>query len=62
MGSELSFLTSPVPGPSGTLKLLAIADHGHAEVNIQRHPLQAAAKALHGAEAIWISGWCLLCT
>ncbi len=32
MGTELSFLTSPAPGPSGTLKLLAIADHGHAEV------------------------------
>ena len=33
MGTELSFLTSPAPGPSGTLKLLAIADHGHAEVS-----------------------------
>ena len=32
MGSELTFMTSPAPGPSGTLKLLAIADHGHAEV------------------------------
>ncbi len=32
MGEQLSFRTAPAKGPSGTVKMLVIADHGHAQV------------------------------
>lgn len=44
MGSELTFMTSPAPGPSGTLKLLAIADHGHAEVIAANSPRDSTSR------------------
>ncbi|BDA47385.1 probable inactive purple acid phosphatase 27 [Coccomyxa sp. Obi] len=33
LGEQLSFKTGPAKGPSSTVKFLAIADHGHAQVD-----------------------------
>lgn len=38
LGEQLSFKTGPAKGPSGTVKMLVIADHGHAQVAPLSHP------------------------